>query len=254
RTLNIAHRGGGKLAPEATLLAFETALANGADVLEFDLHASSDGKLVILHDDTVERTTDGTGAVKDLTFDELRKLDAAYDFSLDGGQTFPQRGKGITIPTPEEVFAQFPSAWFVIEIKQETPSIVGTFATLLDTLKLSDRVLVGSFKASTIQAFRAAAPGVRTSFALDEVIAFISLSAAQEAGYKPPGEFLQVPVAQGPIEVVNAASVEKAKRLGLGVHVWTINDPTEMGALIDLGVAGIITDDPKTLADVLSTK
>ncbi len=99
RTLNIAHRGGKKNAPEETLPAFQLALDEGADALEFDLHATSDGRLVVLHDDTVDRTTDGTGAVKEMTFEQLRKLDAAYRFSPDG-QTFPERGKGITIPHP----------------------------------------------------------------------------------------------------------------------------------------------------------
>jgi glycerophosphoryl diester phosphodiesterase len=106
--LNIAHRGGGRLRPEATLPAFENALSVGADVLEFDLHASSDGVVVVIHDETVDRTTDGTGAVQAMTFAELRMLDAGYEFTPDGGQTFPYRGMGIQIPTLVEVLAGFP--------------------------------------------------------------------------------------------------------------------------------------------------
>ncbi|MEZ4374468.1 MAG: glycerophosphodiester phosphodiesterase family protein [Polyangiaceae bacterium] len=100
--LNIAHRGGRKLAPEHTLVAYQNGLDVGADILELDVHATSDGVLVLMHDDTVDRTTNGTGAIKELTFAELRSLDAAYNFSEDGGQTFPYRGKGIQVPTLEE--------------------------------------------------------------------------------------------------------------------------------------------------------
>jgi glycerophosphoryl diester phosphodiesterase len=118
RFLNIAHRGGARLAPEHTLVAFENALRVGADVIEFDLHATVDGVIVILHDATVDRTTDGTGVVRNMTFAELRALDAGYRFTRDGGATFPWRGKGLTIPTLEEALERFADVPITVEFKQ----------------------------------------------------------------------------------------------------------------------------------------
>ncbi|HDH09983.1 MAG TPA: glycerophosphodiester phosphodiesterase, partial [Chloroflexi bacterium] len=96
RPLVMAHRGAG-LAPENTLVAFQKALDLGADVLELDVHATKDGEIVVIHDETVDRTTDGRGAVKDFTLEELKRLDAGYHFTPDGGVTYPYRGRGITI-------------------------------------------------------------------------------------------------------------------------------------------------------------
>ena len=102
---NMAHRGGSKLAPEDTLAAFENANALGVDVLEMDLHSTADGEIVVLHDDTVDRTTEGSGPVTSFTLDDLQSLDAAYHFSLDGGATFPWRGTGVVVPTLDAVLA-----------------------------------------------------------------------------------------------------------------------------------------------------
>ncbi len=103
RPLNMAHRGGSRLAPENTLAAFEHATSLGVDVLEMDLRSSADGVVVAMHDDGVDRTTDGTGPVTGLTLADLKALDAGYRFSRDGGATFPHRGQGVSIPTLDEV-------------------------------------------------------------------------------------------------------------------------------------------------------
>ena len=122
----IAHQGGDGLWPGNTLYAFEQAAALGVDVLEMDLHITKDGVLVINHDETVDRTTDGTGTIEDMTLAELKALDAGYDWSKDGGQTFPYRGMGLTIPTLEEIFQTFPEYHMTIEIKKTTGSMAAT--------------------------------------------------------------------------------------------------------------------------------
>ena len=119
RPLVFAHRGGGGLFPENTLEAFKYSAEMGVDVLELDIHSTADGKLVVMHDATVDRTTDGNGRVNELTFDQLKKLDAGYKFTNDGGKTFPFRGKNITVPTLDEVFSAFPAMTFNIEPKQQ---------------------------------------------------------------------------------------------------------------------------------------
>jgi glycerophosphoryl diester phosphodiesterase len=254
RVLNIAHAGGKGTRPEHTMLAYETALADGADVLELDVHATADGVLVLMHDETVDRTTDGTGAIMDLTYAELAALDAGYAFTTDGGATFPFRGMGLTVPTLPEVFDAHPDVAYVIELKQEEPSIVEPFLALCNDRGITDQMVASAFSDSLLAELRAAAPNVPTSFALAEVIAFMGLAPDGEATYDPPGEFLQVPISQSGITVLTAEFVDKAKRFDLKVHAWTINDPVQMQTVVDFGVDGIITDYPAQLRDILAAQ
>src|SRR5512139_2954475 len=117
RPLLIAHQGGDGIRPGDTMVAFEHAVQIGADVLEMDAHMTRDGKIVLMHDERVDRTTDGTGLIEDLTLAELKQLDAAYQWSNDDGRTFPYRGQGIQVPTLRELFEKFPEMRYVIVIK-----------------------------------------------------------------------------------------------------------------------------------------
>jgi glycerophosphoryl diester phosphodiesterase len=238
--LNIAHRGGGKLRPEATLPAFENALAVGADVIEFDLHASSDGVVVVIHDDTVDRTTDGSGMVSAMTFAELRMLDAGYAFSPDGGLSFPYRGMGIQIPTLDEVLEAFPDRYYLIEIKQSEPSIVPQVLESLAAHEVGDRVVIASFQQVTIDEVRSANIDLFTAMTFDEMVEFYG--ASEDPNYAPPALFVQAPW-----EVVNQPLVDFAHSLGLKVHPWTVNGEPLMHDLIALGVDGIMSDDPALL-------
>jgi glycerophosphoryl diester phosphodiesterase len=242
--LNIAHRGGGRLRPEATLPAFEHALSVGADVIEFDVHASSDGIVVVIHDDTVDRTTDGSGTVADMSFAELRMLDAGYAFTPDGGQTFPYRGMGIQIPTLDEVLEAFPDQYYLIEIKQYEPSIVPNVLAILEAHSALDRVILASFQQVTIDAVRAANPELFTSMTLVEMLEF--QGASEQPGYQPPALFVQPPW-----DVVDQQVVDFAHSLGLKVQPWTVNNEPVMLDLIALGVDGIMTDDPALLEAAL---
>ena len=241
--LVIAHRGGARLRPEATLLAFEHALEVGADVIEMDLHATADGVIVVIHDDTVDRTTDGTGAVNDMSFDELRMLDAGYDFSPDGGQTFPYRGMGLVIPTMEEVLEAFPNAYYLMEIKQYDPPIVDEVIGILAEHQVGDRIVLASFDDPTIEAVRAADPAVFTAMSAAEMAEFVG--ALDDPGYRPPCLFLQ-----SPWDITSQAVVDRAHELGMKVHPWTINESALMTDLIGRGVDGIMTDDPALLVEV----
>ena len=123
RPLVMAHRGGAGLWPENTMFAFERAAEMGADVIETEIHSTADNNLVLIHDKTVDRTTNGTGPVNSFTLAELKELDAGYKWTTDGGRTFPFRGKGITVPTLEEVFTGLPNIPINIDIKQIAPSL-----------------------------------------------------------------------------------------------------------------------------------
>lgn len=250
RLLNIAHRGGNRLRPEQTILAWESALALGVDALEMDFRATSDGALVMMHDQTVDRTTNGTGRVDELTFAEIRALDAGYDFTPDGGATFPYRGQGVQVPTLEEVLARFPGVPLNIEIKAENPaSVIPSFVELLDRYDMRPHVLVASFSDTLMFAFRAAAPDVLTSLSPLEVAQLLVLTPEQEELYSPPALFVQVPPFSGGTRVLSAELVQKAHRLGMFVHAWDVDD--QMQATIDLGVDGLIVDDPEALQGLL---
>ncbi len=252
RQLNIAHRGGNLLAPEETIEAWRSALEVGADVLEMDLQATSDGVLVLLHDARVDRTTNGSGRIREMTYAEASALDAGYNHTTDGGATYPFRGKGVVIPTLEQVFREFPDRYMVIEIKQEEPSIVDAFNQLLTDMNMRDQVVVASFDAATIQEFRAAAPDVLTSFALDEAVAFFFLSPEAEVDYIPPAHFLQVPPRFEGLEVLTPDFIARARRFGLKIHVWDVFGAEQMRELVDLGMDGLIVDDPETMTMVLA--
>jgi glycerophosphoryl diester phosphodiesterase len=252
RPLVMAHRGGKGLWPENTLYAFEQAAAMGVDVLEMDLHSTADGALVVMHDDTVDRTTNGSGPIQSLTLEEIKALDAGYHWSADEGQTFPYRGQGITVPTLEEVLAAFPGVALNIEIKQAEPSLVEPFCQLIRQYGLSDRVLVASFHQETVEAFRQACPEVAMSSGEGEVIALFALSKLLlEATYGPAAQAVQVPEYRSGLHVLTPRFVDAAHGRGLEVHAWTINETPDMQRLVELGVDGLITDYPDRLMEVL---
>jgi glycerophosphoryl diester phosphodiesterase len=250
--LMMAHRGGDGLWPGNTLYAFEQAVALGVDVLEMDVHSTSDDVLVVIHDDTVDRTTDGRGAVHDFTLAELKTLDAAYRWTPDDGQTFPYRGQGITIPALEEMFVAFPGMPMNIEIKQAEPSIAAPLCQLIREHGMADKVLIASFHDEAIKEFRRKCPEVVTSTGQNEVIALFALSKVfLEGVYSPAAGAVQVPEYRSGLHVLTPRFVDAAHHRGLQVHAWTINDEADMRRLIDLGVDGIITDYPDRLLAVL---
>jgi glycerophosphoryl diester phosphodiesterase len=253
RPLVMAHQGGDGLWPGNTMYAFERAAAMGADVLEMDVHITQDGQLVLMHDETVDRTTDGTGKIEEMTLAELKALDAGYDWSPDDGQTFPFRGQGITAAALDEVFQAFPDMLMNIEIKLvENQPIAEPFCQAIRDQGMQDKVLVASFHSDLMAAFRAACPEVATSATQDEVINFFVRHFLFMAGaYSPPTDAVQVPEYRGPIHILTERFVADAHSRNMEVHPWTINETADMQRVIDLGVDGIITDYPDRLLQVL---
>jgi len=246
--LVMAHAGGIGLGPANTMVTFEKAVEIGVDVLEMDIHITSDDVIVTIHDDTVDRTTDGTGLVREMTFADLQALDAGYNWTDQRGEyedEFPYRGQGITHAALSEVFEAFPEMPMVIEIKQAEPSMVEPFCDLLTEYEMQDQVLVASFSDDTLLEFREACPGIQTSSAEQEIRLFVGrLQFGSLDDYEAPSAAFQVPEFFGDLQVVTPEFVEAAQAVGIGVHVWTINDSDDMARMIDLGVDGIITDYP----------
>ena len=247
---NLAHRGGGMLAPEATLAAFAAAAGAGADVLEMDVHLSADGALVVIHDRTVDRTTDGSGAVGELRLAELRALNAGHRFrGPDGG--FPYRTERVAIPTFEEVQAAHPDLPFVVEMK--TLDTAEPLCRAIREAGRESRTLVAAFGRESLERFRSACPAVATGGSFGEVVAFLVMSMGRLAGlYDPPFDALLVSETSGPLRVVTPGLLRSARQAGLPVIVWTVNRAEDMERLLALGVDGILTDDPATLAAVIA--
>jgi len=253
--LVIAHQGGDGIFPGDTLYAYEHAVALGADVLEMDAHITKDGEIVLMHDEKVDRTTNGTGLIEDLTLADLKKLDAAYQWSNDGGKTFPFRGQGIQVPTLKELFEKFPDMRYLIEIKLTKNPIAQPFCDLIREYHMQNRVIVGSFHDDAMALFRQTCPEVATGAAQNEVTAFVLLGKVFLSGWvSPKYQDLQVPwetsESKG-IPIMTARFIREAHAKNVKVEPWTVDDPTLMKQYIEWGVDGIITDRPDLLLQVL---
>lgn len=249
--LAIAHRGGRGLGPEGTLPLFRQAVDLGVNVLEFDLRQSADGVLVVLHDEKVDRTTDGRGRAGEMTLAQLKALNAGYDWSADG-QTHPFRGQGYTIPTLAEVFRAFPEQHYVIEIKPDEERVALALGAAIRDGGMADRVLVASFHGGALAALRTACPEVATSAGSGEVSWYTLLQKLGLDGfYTPAFAALQLPERFGWIGLANRNFVQGAGGHGLPVHFWTIDEEEDMERLLDLGAGGIMTNRPDRLLALL---
>lgn len=241
----IAHRGASGTHPENTLVAFRAAAAAGAEMIELDVHLSVDRVPVVIHDATLERTTDGRGLVAACTAAELAALDAGYRFSPPGTRLFPFRGAGHGVPPLLEVLRALPTLRFTLEIKTRDPGLDDVLPDVLRESGAEDRVLLASQYGRVVRRLRRGFPGYPTNFGSDEVAAFVR-SAAVPAG----AAALQVPPRYLWRRLVTRRFVEAAHAAGLEVQVWTINTPRSMHELLNIGVDGIMTDFPERLLGV----
>ena len=249
----IAHRGGRSLGPENTLYTYQRAVNLGVDVLEFDVHLTRDSHLAVIHDKTVDRTTNGSGAVEGYNLADLQKLDAAYRWSDDRGDAFPLRGKGIKIPSLAEVFQIFPRMRMNIEIKNPQPAAITSLCRTIQDHNMSRKVMIASFSAGALKKFRTTCPAVATSAGASEAIWFYALQKVHlESVYSPSAQALQVPENYGDLKLTNKRFVAAAHARSMRVQVWTVNDVDSMKRLLKLGVDGIMTDYPQRLIEVLS--
>lgn len=247
----IAHRGGRGLWPENTLFAFEQAEALGVDVIEMDLRATMDGVIVVMHDSTVDRTTNGSGRIHGMTLAEVRKLDAGYRFETAGGH-FPFRGQGFSVPTLEEVLSRFQRARLNIEMKAFTPDLAAGLCRLLQERAATDRVLVASFSHDAMSAFRQECPSVATSATSREGLILYQLNRLHLARlYRSPAVALQVPETLGQRKILEPDLLELADAYNIKVQVWTVNEEADMKRLLGMGSHGILTDYPDRLLRLL---
>ena len=253
---NFAHRGASLTAPENTLEAFRLAARSGAGGLELDVHTTSDGRIVVIHDNSVDRTTEGTGLVRRMTLYEIQSLDAGYRFNPDGGPAYPYRGRGVRVPELGEVLRDFPGHKVNIDIKEEQPGVEVALLETIEDVDAGDRVLVVSEMPAVVGRVRKlSGNSISTGASRREIRGFYRLSRLRlEFLVRPPYDALQVPVEYGGRELVTPRFLKAAHDRGVRVDVWTIDEPDEMRRLLDLGVDVIMTNRPEVLEGVLGER
>jgi glycerophosphoryl diester phosphodiesterase len=229
-----AHRGGASEHPENTMPAFEHAVGLGYRYIETDAHATADGVLVAFHDGVLDRVTDRSGTIAALPWETVRQARLRGD---------------VGIPLMEDLLTAWPDVKVNIDLKHEAS--VAPLADVIERTGTSDRVCVASFSGKRLDRFRRLT-GNRVCTAIGP----LDIARLRGAGFGVPtrqfaGGCAQVPVRQGPVLILDKRFIAGAHRLGLAVHVWTIDDPVEMERLLDLGVDGIMTDRPSVLKEVL---
>lgn len=231
-------------------------MEEGASGVELDVHMSRDGTILVIHDDTVDRTTDGIGLVREKPLPEIAKLDAGYRFSRDRGASFPYRGLGLTVPTLEVVYREFPEAVVNVEIKEGLPGIEEVVLRVIREAGAEGRTLVASQKHGLNKRFREVSRGeIHTSASQFEIGVFYWLSQLRlERLSKPAYTAIQVPVRHFGIEILTPRFVAAAHNRGVRVDVWTVDDPDEMRRILDLGADVIMTNRPQILAEVLKQR
>jgi len=248
RPLVFAHRGGAALAPENTLAAFDNGLALGADGLELDVRLSRDGVVVVHHDATVDRTTNLRGPVSAWTADELSKADAGHHFGRADG--WPFRGRGVGVPSLREVLSRYPDARIIIEMKDNTAALAQATVAIVRAAHAIERVCLGAFRRHTLRVVRAIEPAVATSAAKEEVRWALYRSWVGWPVSSPPYRGYQIPERAGLTRIVTPRFVDAAHRSGLGVQVWTVNNPADGRRLLGWGADGLITDRPDLIVPI----
>jgi glycerophosphoryl diester phosphodiesterase len=253
----LGHRGAAGVAPENTLLAFERGLELGAQVIESDVHLTRDGVPVLIHDETVDRTTDGRGPVAELSLVELRELDAGAHFTTDECANFPFRNQGIRVPSLEEAFELLPAARFNLEIKGAEPKLVTEVVELVRSRDREALTLLTAGEDAVMASIRAelertgATPALGAS--VSDILEFIR-SAPRAQAPASDSMALQIPTEFGGRPLITSQLLEHCHAHGVQVHAWTINLESEIEALLDLGVDGIVTDFPGRMAKLVARR
>ena len=250
-----AHRGTSTLAPENTIAAFEIARSARAEVLEIDVRISHDRQIIVTHDASVVRTTNGTGLVAKQTIDELKTLDAGYCFTTPEKET-PWRGQDLKLITLSELFQAFPEIGINIDIKDSHPEAATIIAEELRKLSDGRWVNVGSFHQKTINAFRQHAPEISTAAARLDVAALffgrkLPTRLCQSLCEKSGGQVLQIPERWGGLALDSARFIDYIHQQNRLVMYWTINDPDNMLTLLNRGANGIVSDNVVVAREII---
>jgi glycerophosphoryl diester phosphodiesterase len=248
------HRGGAKWRPESTLKTFQEAAKTWPGILlESDVRMTADGVVVMLHDATVDRTTNGKGAIADLTWDFVETLDAGYNFSADGGETYPYRGKGYRIPKLRDVLRALPESRFLIEFKDQ-PGIVDAAVRVMQKSNAVDRILVASFKPEFMTRAVKIEPRLATCFDTSTGAGLVlALRDDKWETLKPARDVFIFNYRRIERYRITPEDFPRLKAKGIPLIAYTLNDPDQIREAINHGVTGILTDRPDIMSEVLET-
>lgn len=249
----VAHRGDSHNYPENTMDAFLSAIELEVDVIETDVHLTKDNKIVIWHDDTLDRNTDGKGKIEDYTYQELLNFDAGYTFTSDNGKTFPFRGKGVKIALLEEVLNRCPNQRFNIDLKTPDIKIVDYYLDVIRKAKAENRICSASFSAQNLKTLRKKAPDLLTSSFTSEVLCSIISHFFRIPYSKNKRRIMQVPERSSIIRVISPSYVKWMHKYNHVIQVWTINEEEDMRRLLSWNVDSIMSDNPRLLKKVISS-
>ena len=243
--LVIAHRGSSAEAPENTLPAFEAAVRRGADAIELDVRVTADGAPVVVHDATLDRTTDRIGPLAALTLAELRAVDAGWQFSPDLGRTHPYRGGEARVPTLGEVLWTIPKLNILVEIKE--PSAREAVRRVLVQEDAAARCVVASENPDALLGFDE--PPFARGASAPEISALYWAALLRRRPAPSGYRMLSVPLRYRRLTVPTSGFVAAARARGCAVHVWTVDSPDTARRLWRRGVAGIVTNVPGTMVE-----
>jgi len=256
KPLNFGHRGFAGQYPENTILSYQKAIEAGSDVLEMDVQLTGDNKLVVFHDDILDRMTSGTGKVKEKSFIEVKKVNVGckFIFQENGKTTYPFENSELKIPLLNEVFSEFPKRRFNIDIKQHEKKVADALFETIKEFQLSEKVLVASDDYETIKYFRNISKGeIATGASYREVGNFIlykSLNMLKQ--FHLEADALQIPEKYYGIRIITKNLIVEAHKKNIAVHPWTINENEDMERLLSWGVDGVMTDFPDRLNTILN--
>lgn len=244
------------------MLAFEHGLSFGADGLEFDVHLSRDGVVMVHHDATLDRTTNGHGPLAALTADELSRLDAGYSFRpaipdatgqppAEPRVDYPFRGVAGGVPRLDDVLRRFPSAALIIELKVNEPELALRTIDAIRRAGALDRVALGSFGTRVLRVARAYEPAIRTGSSREETRLALYRSWVRWPVRRPAYREYQVPEVAGTTRVVSPRFIRDAHAAGLVVKIWTVDDEADMRRLLSWGADAIISDRPDVAVRVV---
>jgi glycerophosphoryl diester phosphodiesterase len=240
----IAHRGASGSAPENTMAAFDLAVRQGATAIELDVRLTADGVPVVLHDASLDRTTNGRGPLAALTLDRLQALDAGARFTTDRGQTFPFAGSGVRVPTLAEVLRAVPGMPILLEIKE--PAAQEAVRRVLLEQDAVGRCVLASEHHAALALFRQ--PPFAVAASSSEIGALYRSALFRRIPERVAYRTLSVPERHRGLPVPTRRFVAAARGLGCPVHVWTVDDPAVAQRLWNRGVSGIVTNFPERIA------
>jgi glycerophosphoryl diester phosphodiesterase len=239
----IGHRGAAGHAPENTLESFRLARTLGAEALELDVHLTADGRVVVMHDPRVDRTTDGEGPIAAMTLGQLQALDAGARWSADGGHTRPWAGRGVRVPTLDALLEEIPDLPLMIDAK--VAAVAVPLARVLERHGAAGRAMIGSFHARNLQPFRG--PRWSRIATRGQGISLLVRALVWRASARIDYAALAIPPVLGGVPLPMRMLARAAHQHGRPLHVWTVNDTAQAHALWLAGANGLVGDDPAML-------